>query len=280
VVTSVNNDFSACMDTCKAEDTACLRVAEGGFERRECVKLFNACTDSCNHASLQITVQVLPSVDTGRFNLLLDGSAVLSAGANGATTGDMTVPPGAHTVSQTGVAGTSLANYVTSFSGNCNAAGQITALLGGSVDCVVTNTRKPGTGADAQLTVKKVVIPATDPGRFNLLIDGSVVASNAGNNVTSNPAVVLEGTHKVSETGSATDINLYIRSFGGACDAAGNVTLLPGQSKTCIITNHRNPAQCLAACNVAEGKCMAGTHDSHDRQECIADRRECDRACP
>jgi hypothetical protein len=219
-------------------------------------------------------------VDTGRFEVLLDGTATLWNAGNSASTGDKTVSPGPHAITEGGLAGTSLANYVTSFSGNCSATGQITALIGTSVDCVVTNTRKSGTGADAQLAVKNVVIPASDSGKFNLLIDGTVVAPGAGNNVTSASTVVLEGTHKVSETGSGTDLSQYIHSFGGDCDAAGNVILVAGQSKTCVITNHRNPAQCLAACNVAEGKCMAGTHDSEERQECIAERRNCDRACP
>ncbi len=53
----------------------------------------------------------------------------------------------------------------------------------------------------------------------------------------------------------------------------------PSQSRNCTIRNHRVSTQCLTACSAGEGKCRAATHDAHDRQECIASEKECDKGC-
>ena len=47
--------------------------------------------------------------------------------------------------------------------------------------------------------------------------------------------------HTVSETGAnGTLLSNYTAVIGGACDSNGNVTLQPGDNKTCTITNTKN----------------------------------------
>src|SRR5439155_27321296 len=46
--------------------------------------------------------------------------------------------------------------------------------------------------------------------------------------------IVNAGSYAVSETGGPSS---YAASFSGDCDSNGNVTLTPGQNKTCTITN-------------------------------------------
>jgi hypothetical protein len=103
------------------------------------------------------------------------------------------------------------------------------------VVCTFTNSQSPGT-----ITVNKVVVPSTDTGLFNLLIDGTSYASDVGNGGTTSAVTVSPGSHTVSETaGTNTDLINYVTTFSGDCDASGNVSVLPNQNKTCTITNTR-----------------------------------------
>ncbi len=86
----------------------------------------------------------------------------------------------------------------------------------------------------ATLTVTKVLI--TDNGgnetvsSFQLSVVGNVVT-----NVTSGtPTNFVAGNYIVTETGVAG----YQATIGGDCNAAGQITLAPGDSKSCTITNN------------------------------------------
>ena len=73
------------------------------------------------------------------------------------------------------------------------------------VKCYVTNTRDTGT-----IKVTKKLVPATDSGKFNLLIDGQAKATNVGDGGTTGTQTVLPGTHTVGEAaGTATDLSNY-----------------------------------------------------------------------
>src|SRR5205823_13470221 len=53
-------------------------------------------------------------------------------------------------------------------------------------------------------------------------------------------SVTAPGTYTVDETGgTGTSLANYDSVIGGACTAAGSVTLAYGQNKTCTITNTR-----------------------------------------
>src|SRR5262249_42555073 len=91
-----------------------------------------------------------------------------------------------------------------------------------------------------QLTVIKMLVPQSDPGLFNLQIDGTILAINVGNGGSTGPLVVSGGVHTVSETASAgTNPFNYTVIIGGDCAPDGRISLVTGDNKTCTITNTR-----------------------------------------
>jgi Malectin domain/PA14 domain/Kelch motif/Glucose / Sorbosone dehydrogenase len=94
--------------------------------------------------------------------------------------------------------------------------------------------------AESRLVVKEALVPASDPGRFNLQIDGTTVATDVGHGGTSGARSLAAGTHTVSQTaGTGTSLADYLVEVGGDCTAAGAVTLAAGDVKTCTITSTR-----------------------------------------
>lgn len=103
-----------------------------------------------------------------------------------------------------------------------------------------------------QLEVRNALNPANDAGRFDLLIDGAVVAQAAGNGGTSGKQAVTPGVHSVSAAAAAgTSAEDYVRSvacqdeLSGASltpDAQGNVPVQANQSVVCIFTHVRKGA--------------------------------------
>lgn len=57
------------------------------------------------------------------------------------------------------------------------------------------------------------------------------------------------GTYSVSEAAN----NLYTRTFSGACDENGNITLIPGEDVTCTVTNTQIPVLVNTGANATEG---------------------------
>jgi hypothetical protein len=97
-----------------------------------------------------------------------------------------------------------------------------------------------------KLTVLKDLVPDTDTGKFNLLIDGVVKAANVGDGGTTGAqAVTLNNNHTVSETqGTGTYLSEYvsqIKCTGDTNPSSGTsktVSFASGDSdKTCTITN-------------------------------------------
>ena len=106
---------------------------------------------------------------------------------------------------------------------------------GETVKCTFTNTKQP------TLTVNKVIIPASDPGQFNLRIDGTTHASCVGNGGSTGSVIVSIGAHVVDETACVgTNLGDYSTVISGDCTTGGAVTLAAGDNKTCTITNTRN----------------------------------------
>jgi len=206
--------------------------------------------------------------DPGKFNLRIDGVIQAFAAGNNGTTGAITTSVGTHSVSEVAAddGSTDLANYITTFGGDCSATGSVTLAAGDNKTCTITNRRRvveqllsnsavkqptiasldPAVlQAMTQLKVVKQLVPATDPGRFILIIDGQIPgglfggAANVGHNGTTGFVTVAAGSHIVSESGSlGTDSNNYTASFSANCPG-GYVTLQLGASETCTITNMR-----------------------------------------
>jgi hypothetical protein len=107
-------------------------------------------------------------------------------------------------------------------------AGTATITLGltEDVSCTFTNTQK------AQLTVVKVVNNnhggTAVAGDFTVRIDGNPVTSGQPNTLNA-------GNYVVDETNIPQGYQLV--GITGDCDSEGNVTLNPGDNKTCTITN-------------------------------------------
>jgi hypothetical protein len=83
----------------------------------------------------------IPPADPGLFNLRIDGTTYGPNQPCGGSTGPITVGSGPHTVSETAGTGTNLADYTTTFGGNCATDGTITLAAGENKTCTITNER-------------------------------------------------------------------------------------------------------------------------------------------
>lgn len=155
------------------------------------------------------------------FQLKVVGTVVTPV-TSGATT---TLAVGNYTVTETGVSG-----YVASFSGDCNASGQITLAAGDEKICYITNNDLP-----ANITlIKNVVGGVADPVQFSMRVDAGLVQNNTSVAVTSN------AVHTISE--DAFPGYHFTSITGAGCPATlpGNVSLTEGQAIVCTITNTAN----------------------------------------
>jgi len=178
------------------------------------------------------------------FGLTLNGNPVQSGVA-------VPVNPGTYTAAEAGLAG----YQFTGFSSNCNGQGQITVALGDSKTCTLTNDDIAPT-----LTVIKDIVPDTDSGRFNLLINGGTSATNVGDNGTTGAVSLSAGNHVVSETaGTNTVLSDYVSAIGGACAPDGSVSLALGQNRTCTITNTKKGM--VKVVKTVSGAAPTGTDD-------------------
>ena len=124
----------------------------------------------------------------------------------------------------------------------------------GTVVCTITNTRIPPPPDEGTLTVRKVLSPATDPGRFNLQINGTTRGTGATSRTTAPPArsCSTAGDYTVGETAAGTtSLTNYTSQIActtnGAPSESGNGTSLAGVTVpdegtvVCTITNTRIP---------------------------------------
>ncbi len=97
----------------------------------------------------------------------------------------------------------------------------------------------------ATITVTKKLVPSYDPGRFNLLVDGTTYAHNVGDNGTTGQVTVAPGTHVVSETaGTNANLGNYVPRITCSDGSAGygtslSVSTTAGENLACTITNTR-----------------------------------------
>jgi hypothetical protein len=208
-------------------------------------------------ASITLTKQLVPASSPGRFDLKVGGTVVRASAGNGVS-GSIQLPAGTYRVSESGAAGTSLDDYATSIactingnpgpSANGTTHLDVTAAKDDVVKCTLTNRRK------AQVTLVKHLVPAFDPGRFDLKLTSStsnlvrVARTNAGDG-DSGSVQVAPGTWTVLET-AAAGANLSDYTSSIACTRNGNpgpkangptlpLTLAPADVLVCTITNQR-----------------------------------------
>ena len=199
---------------------------------------------------------------TGVFDLLIDGSEEAIDVGDGGTTHSVSVLSGAHTVGEAEGTNTDLDNY--NFSASCVdefnnpvAAAQtngdpewsLAVETNENIICTITNSRKTGS-----LEVVKNLIPDTDPGLFDLMIDGSVEEVDVSDGGSTGALEVTTGFHTINEAaGTGTDLANYSSSVecvdqDGLGDivvsgvAPVNVELAENDTIVCTITNERKMA--------------------------------------
>lgn len=164
--------------------------------------------------------------DVPDFQLFVDNGTVSTPVTSNVAT---QVSAGSYTVGESGISG-----YEASFSGDCNASGELVLAPGESKTCTITND-----DISANITMIKNVINnnggTTATSTFKMRIDGVLVPSGTSKSVTANsPHTITEdaqpGYTFVSITGSPQ------------CPAVlgGTATLNEGEAITCTITNDDN----------------------------------------
>jgi FG-GAP repeat len=180
-------------------------------------------------ARIVLTKQLAPGSDAGRCDLQVGGTVVKTGAGHGGF-GSLEVLPGTYRVSESAVAGTSLASYASSIACTLNgipgpgASGttqlDVTVAKDDLLACTITNKRKP------QIVLTKHLVPSSDPGRFDLKIGGTLVRAGAGEGGTGS-RLVGPGTYALSEVAEAgTSLSDYTSSI--ACTRNGG----PGPSGT------------------------------------------------
>ncbi len=172
------------------------------------------------------------------------------------TSGQSTVafvglPTGSYSVTEAGLAGYSFASGLGS-TANCGISnGVATAAVTAAntptdATCVFHNRRQTGT-----LTVNEVLAPASDPGLFNLQIDGATAGSgaNVGNGGTTGAVTVASDSHPVgAAAGTGTNLADYtasvscVDSSGPVAVSSGSVAVADGQDVVCTVTLTPIPA--------------------------------------
>ncbi|MDO8486274.1 MAG: SipW-dependent-type signal peptide-containing protein [Candidatus Staskawiczbacteria bacterium] len=157
------------------------------------------------------------------FQLLVDNGVVETPVTSGIAT---VVAAGSYTVGESGISG-----YEASFSGDCDADGDITLNSDDNKTCYITNDDLP-----ANIRLTKIVINnsggTATPTQFKMRVDGVLVPTESSKAVTSNtPHAVTEdekaGYHFVSITGDP----------GCPAVLGGTATLNEGEELECTITN-------------------------------------------
>ncbi len=123
------------------------------------------------------------------------------------------------------------------------AAVSITLGLLGNVECTYVNKRKP------LVRVVKATVPTSDPGKFDLKINGTTLADDVGNGGDTGFTEVSPGQVTVSETaGTGTSLASYVSKV--ECDSgkgsaepgtSHSFSVAYGEKVTCTITNAGKP---------------------------------------
>lgn len=132
------------------------------------------------------------------------------------------LPDGPYNVTET-----SDPNYNQTFSGDCDSTGSITMAGNPTVQCLITNEEKL-----SYVRVNKTVI---NHGGTKVAADFAPFKVGTDTVTLGATTVHDSGTYTVSETNDAN----YSRTFSGDCNSSGAITLVPGQTKSCTLTNEQ-----------------------------------------
>ncbi len=132
-----------------------------------------------------------------------------------------------------------------------------------------------------RMTVRTTLSPANDPGRFNVLADGSAKATSVGNAGLAGPFFLGPGTHTIGAHADRNTNNfLYRFVVGGDCASSGAITLAYSDTKQCTITITRRSEDCSDACETRRDTCLEDAHDfGRPSAPCIQQFNDCVRRC-
>ena len=164
---------------------------------------------------------------TTDFSFTVDGGADIAFLEGGNV---LEVSSGTSTVAEVAAIG-----YTSTISGDCDENGEVNIAPGGSATCTITNDDIPAEEALASITVTKVVV--NDNG--GTAVEGDFSLDVSGTSVTTGVAAdFVAGAYVVGETGP----DGYTATISGECAADGSITMDPGVSYNCTITNDDQPA--------------------------------------
>ncbi len=182
---------------------------------------------------------------TSDFSFMVDGGSAIPFEVDGSNV--MNATSGPHTVAEVAADG-----YTATFSGDCDATGNVTVPASGNATCTITNNDNPpliGT-----LTVNKVVVndnggtaTTTD---FALNVSGTAVTSGISHDFA-------PGNYSVAEAG----LFGYSASFSGDCAANGTININGGDDLTCTITNNDIPPAITITKSVVGGLALPDDFD-------------------
>lgn len=195
-------------------------------------------------ATASVTQRVLPATAAGRFDLLLDGVTVQSDAGDSTTSPPQSRNPGTTAVSHVAHdTDTDPASYDTTI--RCRqqdgtgadvtatpvgAAWELPLAAGEQINCALTSAYRP------QLTLTQAVVPASDPGTFELRLDGTTV--------TGPTRVAYEDDPVVSVVDSGTNASTYDTTIDcGDGPVAGTSLALTDVTvdTACTVTKTRRP---------------------------------------
>lgn len=159
------------------------------------------------------------------LNLTTSSFAPYKVGTTTITLASSTVfPPGTYSITEV-----TDSRYNQTFSGDCNASGQIVVTATGSaLTCTITNDEK-----QAYITVNKTVI---NHGGTKVASDFAPYSVGSTTVVLGSPTPINSGSYVVTETYDP----LYNLTYSGDCFTNGSITILSGESKTCTLTNEQS----------------------------------------
>ncbi|HEV3479729.1 MAG TPA: hypothetical protein VG144_09800, partial [Gaiellaceae bacterium] len=178
---------------------------------------------------------------TDAFDVKVDGATKIDNATNtaaaGTSSGAFAVSAGLHVVSETLGDGSvvSSSDWDVSFSGDCDANGNVSVQADQAKSCTITNSKRP------KLEVVKR-IQGGDGSTFDISVGATKVLDDAVDG-SSDERAYEPGTYSVAETfGNGDPVGSeWTVVYSGDCDANGSVTLSYGDDKTCTLTNKRKP---------------------------------------
>lgn len=195
--------------------------------------------------TLEVRKAVLPTNDSGRFNLLIDGQVFAADVQNGGTTGAQPVTAGIHTIAESAGAQTTLDDYQRSVrctetgSGSVwtpDATGRVNVDAGDTVVCTFTNIR-----LGAVMIAKQVTGAATAGWNFTGSLGNFTLPAAGGQQSFTRLA---PGTYSVAETPVAGWSLAALTCVDPSFDTQTNpvtgvaaINLAPGETVACTFAN-------------------------------------------